>query len=90
MRGVVQWVCEFRCSDGEFMRVALAMLCVGAVAFLLGVLAALVKEAKAGPSKIMIQFARFKPARQRGALIAMKANAQNPGVVSRTGKRLAL
>jgi hypothetical protein len=75
---------------GEAMRIALAIFCIGAVAFLLRVLAALLEEAKAGPSKTVIHFARFKPARRQGELIEMKADAQNPDVASGTGKRIAL
>jgi hypothetical protein len=43
-----------------------------------------------GPSTTVIHFAIFKPARQRGELIEMKASSQNPDVASRTGKWIAL
>jgi hypothetical protein len=54
------------------MKVALAMLCMGAVAFLLRVLAAFVKEgtrAPAGP--VQVRFTKFNPSRRRGQLIEM-------------------
>jgi len=52
------------------MRVALALLCVGAVAFLLRVLAALLREGASSPPAIRVHFAKFNPSR-RGELIEM-------------------
>jgi len=75
---------------GEVMRVALAMLCIGAVTFLLRVLAALLKEAKAGPSKTVVHFPRFKPAQERGELIEMNPNPQKRIVSGRSRERIAL
>ena len=72
------------------MRVALAMLCVGAVAFQLRFLAALIKEAKRRPASAMIHFAKFKPFEQRGKLIEMKAQTPTRRVSAKTGKRMAL
>lgn len=79
--------CEFfgeECA-GAVMRVALAVLCIGAVTFLLRVLAALVREARSGPSSTVIHYAKFKPARQRGEVIEMNLVAQNRDVTRRTG-----
>jgi hypothetical protein len=54
------------------MRVALAILCIGAVTFLLRVLTALVQEWISMPaSAVRVHFAKFDPSRRRGQLIAM-------------------
>jgi len=73
------------------MKVALAMLCIGAVAFLLRVLAAFVKEgmrAPAGP--VHVHFAKFYPSRRRAQLIEMNPEVQLRKVSFRTGERIAL
>ena len=61
------------------MRIALAVLCVGAVMFLLRFLAALMKEVRTLPG----------PARRRGKLIEMKAEVRERSVQSRTAQRFA-
>jgi branched-subunit amino acid transport protein len=78
-----------RCAGGV-MRIALAMLCIGAVTFLLRVLAALVIEAKGVPPSTIIHFAKFKPSMHRGALIEMNPVAQNRKGPTRIGERMAL
>jgi hypothetical protein len=58
---------------GEDMRVALAILCVGAVMFLLRVLTALVKEwMSSPPNGVRVHFTKFNPSLRRGELIEMK------------------
>ena len=52
------------------MRLALALLCIGAVAFLVRVLAALLREGMSSPSSVNVHFAKFNPSR-RGKLIEM-------------------
>jgi hypothetical protein len=52
------------------MKLALALLCIGAVAFLLRVLAALVREGVSSPAAVPVHFAKFNPSR-RGELIEM-------------------
>jgi hypothetical protein len=78
-----------RCAGGV-MRVALAILCIGAVTFLLRVLAALMKEAKSVPLGTVIHFAKFKPAKQRGELLEMIPEAQTRHVATMSGERIAL
>jgi hypothetical protein len=74
----------------ERMRVALVILCVGAVTFLLRVLAALVTEGINSPSKtIGVDFARFNPYRRRGELIEMNFQL-NKRVSARRGERKAI
>ena len=54
------------------MRVALTIVCTGAVLFLLRVLIALVGEwISLPPSAVRIHFAKFNPTRGRGQLIEM-------------------
>jgi hypothetical protein len=72
------------------MKVAVAILCIGAVTFLVRVLIGLMKEAKAGPYQHTIHFAKFKPARKRGELIEMKSVAQTRDVPGRGRERIAL
>ncbi len=71
------------------MRIAFAILCFGAVAFLLRVLAALVKEAKSARPRGVIYFANFRPSGPRGELIEMKSQVQQPRVPERNGRRIA-
>jgi hypothetical protein len=66
------------------MRVALALLCIGAVAFLLRVLTALVREGMSPPAAVRVHFAKFSPAR-RGELIEM--NIEPKAIPSRRSER---
>src|SRR5579859_5223640 len=76
---------------GGAMKPALVLVCVGAVTFLVRVLAALIKECAAPRHrKVEAYFAKFYPLRQRGELIVM-----NPNVVARkfpikAGEQIAL
>jgi hypothetical protein len=75
---------------GETMTVALVILCVGAVTFLLRVLAALVTEGmNLHPSTVKVHFARFNPSRRRGELIEMNLEL-NRRVSARRGERKAI
>jgi hypothetical protein len=72
------------------MKVALAILCIGAVAFLLRVLAAFVIEGKSSPHGLVrVHFAKFNPVRQRGELIEMISHPQRKAT-ERTNQRIAL
>jgi hypothetical protein len=73
------------------MRVALVLLCIGAVTFLLRVLAAFVKEwmSMAG-SEPRVHFAKLNPSRQRGELVEMNPEANKRKVAMRTTERMAL
>ena len=51
------------------MRMALALLCIGAVTFLLRVLVALVREAMNKPDVMRGNLARFSPSRRGAELI---------------------
>lgn len=51
------------------MRVALAVLCIGAVTFLLRVLLALIKEVMNQPRGVQVYFARFNPSRQQELIL---------------------
>jgi hypothetical protein len=76
---------------GDAMRVALAILCIGAVVFLLRVLAAFVEEAmRSSTGAVPVQFAKFNPSRRRGQLIEMSVKAERPGIPYRTDERIAL
>jgi len=66
------------------MRVALVLLCIGAVAFLLRVLAALLRDGMRSPASIQIHFAKFNPSR-RGELIEM--NIEPKTIPTRRGER---
>jgi hypothetical protein len=72
------------------MRVALAMLCIGAAVFLLRVLAAFVKEGMRLRRAAPVQFAKFNPSRRRGQLIEMSTKAERPSTPYRTDERIAL
>ena len=73
------------------MKVALAILCMGAVTFLLRVLAALVKEwLSYPPSAIRIHIAKFEPVRRQGELIEMNPKAFGQKASARAGQRIAL
>lgn len=72
------------------MRVALAILCIGAVMFLVRVLAALVKEwVSLAPSAARVHFANFEPALRRGQLIEMTPVAHERKAPERSRKRIA-
>jgi hypothetical protein len=67
------------------------MLCIGAVAFLLRVLTAYVKEALRLPSgPVRAQLAKFNPSRRRGQLIEMSSEPQVARMPSRSDERIAL
>ncbi len=73
------------------MRVALAVLCIGAVTFLLRVLAALVKESMSVPPRALtVYLTKFNPSKQRGELIVMSPDALNRQYPRKTGERIAL
>jgi hypothetical protein len=73
------------------MRVVLAISCIGAVTFLLCVLAALVKEwVSWPPSTIRVHFVKFEPSRRQGELIEMNPPAQKQNVPERSRQRIAL
>jgi Putative beta-barrel porin-2, OmpL-like. bbp2 len=76
---------------GDGMRVALAVLCFGAVTFLLRVLVALVKESMSLPPRsLTVYLTKFNPSKQRGELIAMSPDALNRKIPTKTGERIAL
>jgi hypothetical protein len=59
------------------MRAVWAVLCIGAVTFLLRVLAALVREmVNWSPHTVKVHFAKFSPHKRRGELIEMKSEAR--------------
>jgi hypothetical protein len=71
------------------MRVALAVLCIGAVAFLLRVLMAVLKELTRLPSRAMrVHFAKFNPPRRRGQVVEMSLEDKRPP--ERRGARKAV
>jgi hypothetical protein len=71
------------------MRVALTILCIGAVAFLLRVLKALVNEWTNLPSgPVRIYIAKFNPSRRRGQVIEMNAELKRRN--ARSGVRKAV
>ncbi len=72
------------------MRIALAMLSVGAVTFQLRFLVALVKEVKSKPTSAVIKVAKVKPSRQYGELVQMTVQTPTPRVSVKTGERMAL
>jgi hypothetical protein len=73
------------------MKVALAVLCIGAVTFLLRVLAALIKEwANVVRNERRTYSARPNPTRQRGLLIEMNSASGKQRSPRRTGERIAL
>jgi hypothetical protein len=68
------------------MRVALAILGVGAVTFLLRFLIALVKEGMSVPPRaVRVYLAKFNPSGQRRELIVMNPERQKPTFSTRTG-----
>jgi hypothetical protein len=73
------------------MKVALVILCIGAVTFLLRVLGALVKEALSWrPGVDTVPFAPFNSSRQRTELIEMDLKEQMRRPSLQAGRRMAL
>jgi hypothetical protein len=73
------------------MRVALAALALGAVAFLMRVLVALVREGmRVPPGTTKVYFSRHNPPRTRKDLIVMIPEAPPRQYSPRTGQRIAL
>lgn len=73
------------------MRIALAVLCIGAVVFLLRVLVALVGEWTNLPyHKAEFYFARFNPSRRWGEVVVMPPAAQKREYPNRSDERIAL
>ena len=72
------------------MRIALAMLGVGAVTFLLRFLGALVKEVKSKPASAVIYLAKVKPSRKHGELVQMTVQTPARWVSAKAGERMAL
>ena len=69
----------------------IAVLCVGAVSFLLRVLWALMQEKKSNSSRaVEIYFAKFIPPKKRGELIVMDLNTGSRKFPIKAGKRIAL
>ena len=72
------------------MSLALATLCIAAVAFLLRVLVALVKEELHVPRRTeQVHFAKFTPS-QSGGLIRMSIDAPERDRRLRAGQRVAI
>lgn len=71
------------------MRIALVILCVGAVAFLMRVLSALVKEFMF-PMRRMAYRASLRPLGRRGELIEMTPRAFTRSLPLATGRKVAL
>jgi putative OmpL-like beta-barrel porin-2 len=71
------------------MRIAFAVLCVGAVTFLLGVLLAFVRDAVAPPQRWKGYLAKFNPPRRRGELIVMDIQTQKRKFPQTSGGRIA-
>jgi hypothetical protein len=72
------------------MKVALLILCIGAVMFLLRVLVALVKEGLSWPKTVnTVHGAKSNSSRQRGELIQMESEEQERRPPLRAGKRMA-
>jgi hypothetical protein len=73
------------------MRITMAVICAGAVTFLLRVLVGLVKEASTRPlPSLKIYMTKFTPARQRGELIVMNAAVSKQPTSRTYGGRIAL
>jgi Putative beta-barrel porin-2, OmpL-like. bbp2 len=73
------------------IRVAMLMLCAGAVTFWLRLLWAFLKEGKAlQPRAVKIYFAKFTPSKKRGELIVMNPQTGSRKLPMQAGKRMAL
>jgi hypothetical protein len=69
---------------------ALAVLCIGAVTFLLRVLAALITEAMSKrPRNMQVDLAKFRPTIRRQELMLVNPGAQKRTSPLGTGKRIA-
>jgi hypothetical protein len=72
------------------MRVALILLCIGAVTFLLRVLAALIKEAMSKqPRDMRVYLAKFRAPIRRRKLMLVNPGAQKRTSPPGTGDRVA-
>ena len=77
--------------SGAVVRIMLAVLCVGAAAFLLRVLAALVKEEmNTRPRTVQFYMAKFTPSGRRGELIVMNPESREREMPTRADQRMAL
>lgn len=73
------------------MKVALLILCIGAVTFLLRVLVALVKEELSWARTMnTVRFLKFRSSRQREEPIRMDSEEQRRGPSLQAGKGMAL
>lgn len=73
------------------MKLVLVILCIGAAAFLLRVLTALVQESRfPAPRAVRAYHAKFQPRGKRGELIEMPPDVVVRSVTRKTGKRIAL
>lgn len=73
------------------MKLALAVLCIGAVSVLLRVLVALVKEwVGSQPRTRKFYLVKSSPSRQRGELIVMNPVVQKREFPTGTGERMAI
>jgi hypothetical protein len=73
------------------MKVALLILCIGAVTFLLRVLVALVKEELSWARTMnTVRFLKFRSSRQREEPIRMDSKEQRRGPSLQAGKGMAL
>jgi hypothetical protein len=72
------------------MRVALLVLCIGAVTFLLRVLVALVRDATSQqPRDMQVYLAKFRPPIRRRKLMLVIPGAQKRRSPPGTGERIA-
>jgi hypothetical protein len=66
-------------------QIVMAVLCVGGVSFLLGMLRALLRENKGGSSRaVEVYFAKFIPPKKRGELIVIDFNTGRRKLQRRT------
>jgi len=72
------------------MRMALAVLCIGAVTFLLRVLVALIKEAMNQPRGMKVYLAKFSPSRRQEELILVNPEFRPGYSAAEAGARIAL
>jgi hypothetical protein len=73
------------------IRIAVAVLCGGALIFFLRCLKALVKETKSlPPSAVKVYFAKFNPSKKRGELIVMNPEILKRKLPMQGGKRAGL
>ncbi len=73
------------------MKLVFPLLCVGAVAFMLRFLLALLREGKSlSPRPMRVYFTKFNPAKKRGELIVMNSKKHEHRSAVETGKRAVL